>query len=130
MMRLKGLLALAAFALVLAACGNSGGSDETVTVATGGDSGATAAGQQLYQETCSACHGTSAEGVDGLGTALVTNSFIQSMTDPELVEFITVGRPTSDPDNTTGIAMPAKGGNSALTDEWITDIAKYLRTLQ
>jgi disulfide bond formation protein DsbB len=36
----------------------------------------------------------------------------------------------SDPLNTTGIAMPPKGGNPALTDGQIVDIVAYLRSIQ
>jgi mono/diheme cytochrome c family protein len=93
-------------------------------------SGETAAGQQLYQETCAAWHASNAEGVDGFGTALAGNAFIQSMTNATLVAFIAVGRPASDPDNTTGNAVPAKGGNSALTDQDLTDIVEYPDTIQ
>ena len=38
--------------------------------------------------------------------------------------------PPSHPDNTTGIQMPPKGGNPAMSDDDILDIIAYLRTLQ
>ena len=51
------------------------------------------------------------------------------MSDQELLDFIKTGRPISHPDNTTGVDMPPKGGNPALTDEQLTDIIAYIRTL-
>ena len=35
----------------------------------------------------------------------------------------------SHPDNTSGVEMPPKGGNPGLTDEQLTDIIAYIRTL-
>ena len=40
------------------------------------------------------------------------------------------GRSTSDPANTTGVDMPPKGGNPALTDQDLLDIIAYIRTLE
>ena len=60
---------------------------------------------------------------------MIGNDFVASSTDPELHDFIVVGRPADHPDNKSGIAMPAKGGNSALTDEDIDDIVAYLREI-
>ena len=95
-----------------------------------GDEGASAGnGQVLFAQTCAACHGPNAEGVDGLGPALVENEFVASLSDEDLVEFLKVGRPTDHPDNTSGIAMPPKGGNPALGDSDLADIAAYLREI-
>ena len=49
--------------------------------------------------------------------------------DPELIEFIKVGRQPDHPLNTTGVAMPPKGGSPALSDSDIVDIVAYIRTL-
>lgn len=87
-------------------------------------------GDTLFHSTCIACHGKGGVGVPGNGKALVNNSFIQSLADDPLFEFIKKGRAPSDPKNTTGIQMPPKGGNPALTDDDILDIIAYLRTLQ
>ena len=59
-----------------------------------------------------------------------TSDFLREKSDEEMVEFIKVGRPSGDPLNTTGVDMPPKGGNPALTDEQILDIIAYVRTLQ
>lgn len=97
-------------------------SDETVA-------GDPAAGEAIFASTCSVCHGAVAEGVPGLGPPLVNNVFIAGLSDEELLAFINEGRPTDHPDNTTGVAMPPKGGNASLTDDDIIDVIAYLRSL-
>lgn len=86
-------------------------------------------GQQLFVATCSACHGPTGEGIEGLGKDMTTSEFIAGLSDGELVEFIKTGRDTSDPANTTGVAMPPKGNNPALTDEQLMDIVAYIRSI-
>ena len=87
------------------------------------------AGKKLYDTACVACHGPDAVGVQGLGKSWVTSTFIKSQTDAQILEFVKKGRPTSDPANTTGVDMPAKGGNPALTDQDLTNIIAYMRTV-
>ena len=53
----------------------------------------------------------------------------EHLSDEQLLAFIKTGRPTSDPANTTGVDMPPKGGNPALTDAQIVDIIAFIRTL-
>ena len=129
------LTLLAAVLIVLAACG--GGSQPadapvqptvapTQPPAAVGDA---AKGKDLFAGTCSACHGPSGEGVTGLGKPFTTSDFVPSQSDEQLLAFLKVGRPTSDPANTTGVDMPPKGGNPALTDEQLMDIIAYIRTL-
>jgi disulfide bond formation protein DsbB len=86
-------------------------------------------GKTIYGSTCAACHGAAAEGVKGLGKDLTTSEFVAGLADDELVTFIKRGRDMSDPLNTTGIVMPPKGGNPALTDGQIVDIIAYLRSI-
>ena len=126
------LLLISAFSLT--ACGggtsdqpqgSSGGSDQTQ--ASSGDS---ATGQVKFTATCAPCHGPAGEGVTGLGKDMTTSEFIAGKSDAELVEFIKIGREITDPLNTTGVPMPAKGGNPALTDDDLQDIVSYIRTLQ
>ena len=132
MRRSKWLLFLAALALVAAACGYSDVSSDTTAAPSGGgeDVGGAAHGQELFKSTCSACHGQNAEGIDGLGTQLSNSDFVQSLSNAELILFISAGRSTTDPDNTTGVDMPPKGGDSSLTETDLADIVDYLRTLQ
>ena len=87
-------------------------------------------GEILYRESCQTCHAPDGRGVPGLGNSMVDNEFIQSHTDEELIAFIKVGRPASDPDNLTGVDMLPYGGNPSLTDQDLQDIVAYLRTLQ
>jgi len=126
------VLLLAVLALGAAACGYSDTSSPTVaTTAPAGEAvGGSANGQTLFQGTCSACHGQNAEGVNGLGPDMHDNAFIQSKSNADMILFLAAGRSTTDPENTTGIAMPAKGGNPSLTNEDLADIVDYLRTLQ
>lgn len=89
-----------------------------------------AEGKKLYEASCSACHGPDAKGLPGLGKDLTTSEFAIGLSDAELVEFIKKGRPASDPANTTGVDMPPKGGNPALTDDQLQKIVQYIRTLE
>ena len=84
-------------------------------------------GATLYAQNCATCHGTSLEG--GIGAVLnpidklpgVPNSL-----DPNfLISIITNGR-TPQPGDPKSIAMPPKGGNTALTDQDIKDLAAYI----
>lgn len=88
-----------------------------------------AAGQKLFAGTCSACHGPAGEGLPGLGKDMTTSEFIAGKSDEELVAFIKVGRDPSDPLNTTGVAMPPKGGNPVLSDEDLYHLIAYIRTI-
>lgn len=87
-------------------------------------------GFELYKNSCAACHGTGAEGVEGLGLPLTTSGFILGIDDTTLIRFIKSGRASWDASNTTGIDMPPKGGNPAITDEQLQTIVDYLRALQ
>ncbi|MDX1413897.1 MAG: cytochrome c [Candidatus Promineifilaceae bacterium] len=123
--------------LALAACGGGGDSassegnapssaeEEAAPVSMGDPE----AGKEQYDQLCIACHGPSGEGIEGLGKPFTTSDFLREKSDDELVEFVKVGRPSGDPLNTTGVDMPPKGGNPALTDEQILDIIAYVRTL-
>ena len=115
----------AALALGLAACG--GGASGTPTPA--GPVGDALKGQTLFTGTCSACHGPDATGVVGLGKDLTTSTFVADNSDVQLMDFIKTGRPASDPANTTGVDMPPRGGNPALTDQDLTDIISFLRSI-
>jgi mono/diheme cytochrome c family protein len=88
-----------------------------------------ASGAKLYASSCAACHGADAKGVKGNGKTLVGNPFCQSLDDEELLAFIQKGRDPGDPANTTGVGMPARGGNPALSEDDILDIIAYLRSI-
>lgn len=108
--------------------------DKAVALAAaGGDAelaGYIASGSKLFHTTCIACHGKGGVGIQGNGKSLVNNEFIQSLNDGGLLAFVKQGRAPGDPKNTTGIQMPPKGGNPAMTDDDLLDVIAYLRTLQ
>ena len=68
-------------------------------------------GQRIFSGLCFACHGQGGVGVTGLGKPLVDSEFVNGQTDDELLHFIIEGRQPTDPLNTTGQLMPARGGN-------------------
>jgi len=116
---------LAVLALVLAACGGDSGGDSS----SGSSAGDAAAGQEIFDTTCVACHGADATGISGLGADLTNSAFIAENSDDEMVAFLEVGRPADAADNTTGVQMPPKGGNPALSDDDLHDVVAYLNTL-
>lgn len=87
-------------------------------------------GQALFIGTCSACHGPEAKGIPGLGKNLTTSTFVHGLSDAELLQFIITGRPVTDPANTTGVAMPARGANPSLTDDQLHQIIAFIRSQQ
>ena len=88
-----------------------------------------AVGEKSFASICAACHGPTGKGIQGLGKDMTTSEFIAGKTDDELVAFIKVGRDPSDPLNTTGVAMPPKGGNPAFNDDDLYNIVAYIRTI-
>lgn len=115
-----------------------GGATTTIAAATttlSGGSTTTSAGttvsrgEEVFNATCLACHGVGGVGVVGLGKPLTTSTFADGLTDDELLAFLIAGRPDDDPLNTTGIAMPPRGGNTSLTDDDLRAVVIYLRTL-
>jgi mono/diheme cytochrome c family protein len=86
-------------------------------------------GKTYFIQFCSACHGQDALGLKGLGKDLVHSEFVKEETDEQLLKYVNEGRTVDDPRNTTGIPMPPKGGNPALTDQQIVHIIAYLRTI-
>ena len=124
------IVLLGVLALVLAACGGGGDSGEDTNGGQPATAGDATAGEVDYKATCAACHGQDARGIEGLGKDLHNNAFVASLTDDEMVDFLNEGRPADHPDNDTGVAMPPKGGNPALTDADLLNITAYLRTLE
>ncbi len=88
------------------------------------------AGAAKFAGTCSACHGPGGEGIQGLGKNLTASQFVAGLNDDDMVAFIKVGRPTSDPLNTTKIDMPPKGGNPSLNDDDLYNIVAHIRAIQ
>lgn len=127
--------------LLMAACG--GGDEPTPTPAPIATEAAAAApvaqaaapagdvkdGEKIFAQTCVACHGVDAKGVQGLGKDLTTSTFVAELDDLALVDFLKKGRDPSDPLNTTGVAMPPKAGNPAFTDQQMLNVVAYMRTI-
>lgn len=133
---MKGIfLTLCALALVLSvAC--TAASRETPGASTGASAaggaalaGNAAEGKTQFTKTCAACHGPNAKGLPNLGKDLTASTFVKGQNDTQLMAFIKKGRPASDPANTTGVDMPPKGGNPAITDKNLTDIIAFIRSV-
>jgi disulfide bond formation protein DsbB len=123
------LIAAVAAAAALAACGTPAptpAQDGGAAPVAGG--GNVDNGKEIFK-TCAACHGPDGKGMPNLGKDFTKSTFIAERTDAEMVEFLKVGRGTDDPLNTTGVAMPPKGGNPALSDQDLLDVIAYVRTL-
>ena len=135
-LRSTSMIVLVFVTMVLTACGGGGDSsasadaDQPAEEAAQVSLGDAETGKEQYDMICVACHGPGGEGIEGLGKPFTTSTFLREKSDEEMVEVIMVGRPAGDPLNTTGVDMPPKGGNPALTDEQIVDIIAYVRTLQ
>jgi disulfide bond formation protein DsbB/mono/diheme cytochrome c family protein len=92
------------------------------------DSLVTARGKVLFDESCAACHGLRGEGTAS-GRPLTDSSLVKTGSQAELLEFIRLGRTANDPHNTTGQAMPAGGGRADASDQDVTAIIAYIRSL-
>ena len=119
------LVVILLLSLLVSACGS-----KATTSPASGSSGDAAAGKTLFEGTCSACHGMDAKGLPNLGVDLTTSTFVKSKSDTDLVAFLKVGRPGTDPASRTQRTMPPKGGNDTFTDTDLANIVAYLRTLQ
>ncbi len=86
-------------------------------------------GNVQYVASCSTCHGPEGNGVKGLGKSLVTSTYVKQRSNEELAAMIHEGREADDPLNSTGVVMPPKGGNAALTEADVLDIVAFLRTI-
>jgi len=137
-MKKLSLIALLVVAVMLAACGG-GEPEPTATPApaaaapvqevAAGPVGDVANGGKIFATACVACHGPEGKGVTGLGKDLTTSEWVGEQTDVQLVEFIKVGRDATHPLNTTGVAMPPKGGNPAMSEQEIADIVAFVRSI-
>ena len=91
--------------------------------------GDAANGGKIFTTACVACHGPEGKGVTGLGKDLTTSEWVGQQTDEQLVEFIKKGRDAGDALNTTGVAMPPKGGNPAMSEQEVADIVAFVRSI-
>ena len=86
-----------------------------------------ARGEQIYLQSCAACHGMDGMGVTNLGNQLRNSEYLASNTDADVLAVIRQGRELNDPLNTTGLVMPPSGGRPDLNDADILAIIHYLR---
>lgn len=86
-----------------------------------------ARGEQLYLQSCAACHGMDGLGVTNLGNQLRNSEFLANNTDADVLAVIRQGRELNDPLNTTGLVMPPSGGRPDLSDADILAIIQYMR---
>jgi len=91
--------------------------------------GDAANGGKIFATACVACHGPEGKGVQGLGKDLTTSEWVTQQSDEQLIEFINKGRDATDPLNTTGVAMPPKGGNVAMSEQEVADIVAFVRSI-
>lgn len=85
-------------------------------------------GQQLYLQSCAACHGESGEGVANLGNSLAASPLVQEGADADILAMIRAGRDVNAADNQSGLAMPPSGGRPDLSDADLLAIVAFLRT--
>ncbi|GAB4572384.1 MAG: hypothetical protein Kow0077_11720 [Anaerolineae bacterium] len=85
-------------------------------------------GRRLYRMACAGCHGLNADG-EGVGVSLRDTPFITGTSAEDLLRFLQVGRESDDPENSTGINMPAYGGRPDWGDAELWDVVAYLRFL-
>ncbi|HET9886176.1 MAG TPA: cytochrome c oxidase subunit 3 [bacterium] len=116
--------------------GGHGGQEGEVAVAAVSQeekkkpSGDVEKGKKIALETCSSCHGADLHGLPKNGLNLVTSAFVAENNDEQMLAFLRVGRQPFDAANTTGVAMPPRGGNPLLNDERLLDVVAYLRVVQ
>jgi mono/diheme cytochrome c family protein len=100
-----------------------------VTKPTALDPAAVKAGRTTFMTVCATCHSPKATGIKGLGKPLIGSTFFNGHTDAELLAFLHTGRPVTNPLNTTGVTMPARGGRPDLTDTDLKNVITYIRSL-
>lgn len=87
-------------------------------------------GKRIFLGTCAACHAPDGSGVKGQGLSLRDSSFLHGKSDEQALAFVKAGRQPFDPESKMHLAMPARGGNPALTDASLLDTIAYARELQ
>lgn len=126
------LVMLVSLALLLGACSenpNIGTGPKTTQSSTQSDN-QQVSGEVIFQKSCAHCHGGNAKGLPGLGPDLTSSEFVHALNDEALLAFIIQGRPVNDPENTTGIPMPPRGGNLGLTDDDLMAIIGWIRSIE
>ena len=92
--------------------------------------GDAAQGKRVFLSTCAACHAPDGSGVKGQGQNLLDSVYLKDKTDAQALAFVKAGRQPFDPESKLHLAMPARGGNPALSDASLLDSIAYVRELQ
>jgi len=82
-----------------------------------------ATGEETYEKTCIACHGTKGKGVFPGTPDFTDSSGSLSKSDDKLINNITNGFQSPG----SPMAMPPKGGNPNLDENAVTEVLKYIR---
>jgi len=80
-------------------------------------------GEAIYSQSCAACHGSDGKGALPGVPDFNAKKGVLSSTDTVLAGRITSGYQSKG----SAMGMPAKGGNSSLTAQDISDVIAYLR---
>jgi mono/diheme cytochrome c family protein len=89
-----------------------------------GESASEGDGQAIYAQTCIACHGADGKGAIPGVPDFTAKAGPLSKSDAELVKNISEGFQSPG----SFMAMPAKGGNAALTEDDVRAVLAYLRS--
>ncbi|GIV83217.1 MAG: hypothetical protein KatS3mg052_0224 [Candidatus Roseilinea sp.] len=79
----------------------------------------------LYAQACAGCHGPA-----GAGMQLIRAEYLRQRSDLEVIALIRAGRSATDPENFSGAAMPANGGQIGISDEQLVALVRYLREMR
>ena len=79
-------------------------------------------GAQAFEKACQGCHAAQSG-----GHVLIDSNKLKQKSELDVMNIIKNGRDKNSPDNFSGQAMPARGGQLALSDEQILSLAQYLR---
>jgi disulfide bond formation protein DsbB len=85
-------------------------------------------GRLIFLQSCAACHGMDARGMEHLGNSLVDSEIVLNSSDAEIIAFLRAGVGLDDPRNTSGLVMPPSGGRPNLSDEELLNVVRYIRT--
>ncbi len=97
------------------------------TVVSKGDP---AEGRKVFSTGCLTCHGPTGQGIVNLAPSLAGSQFIKVADDAAVASVIRTGRAVGEPNNKSGKAMPARGGNPFLTEDQISHLVAFVRTIQ
>ncbi len=91
--------------------------------------GDAAEGKKLFALSCLTCHGPTGDGLNNLAPSLRMSEFVRTADEKAILRVIQFGRSVTDPANTTGKVMPARGGNPFLTDEQAAHLAAFVKSI-